>query len=82
MQILGMPSTTTMLLVGAAVGSFLYVIANVFLRPSKKHALPLPPGPKPLPVLGNIRDLPGPEAKQWEHWLKHKELYGKRIGEF
>lgn len=47
------------------------------LRPSKKSQLPLPPGPKSLPILGNIRDLPKPGVPEWHHWAKHKELYGK-----
>ncbi|OGE54266.1 hypothetical protein PENARI_c006G06548 [Penicillium arizonense] len=37
---------------------------------------PLPPGPRPKPVLGNIADLPPPGSQDWMHWLKHKELYG------
>jgi hypothetical protein len=41
-----------------------------------KHDLPLPPGPKGLPVLGNINDLPKHGALEWHHWLTHKDLYG------
>ncbi|KAL3458739.1 putative cytochrome P450 oxidoreductase OrdA-like protein [Aspergillus heterothallicus] len=37
---------------------------------------PLPPGPKPLPLVGNLRDLPAPDTEEWVHWLKHKDLYG------
>ncbi|KAK6356024.1 hypothetical protein TWF718_000397 [Orbilia javanica] len=38
--------------------------------------LPLPPGPKGLPIFGNISDLPPTTCVEWQHWLKHKNLYG------
>jgi hypothetical protein len=37
---------------------------------------PLPPGPKPKFLIGNLFDLPKPGELEWEHWLKHKDLYG------
>ncbi|KAK6334214.1 hypothetical protein TWF696_002715 [Orbilia brochopaga] len=40
------------------------------------HKLPLPPGPKGLPILGNVFDLPPPGVPEWRHWLKFKEAYG------
>ncbi|KAL4803060.1 cytochrome P450 [Aspergillus unguis] len=43
---------------------------------SKKSIAPLPPGPPPKPLIGNLRDLPSPGQKDWEHWLKHKDAYG------
>lgn len=52
----------------------LYTISRL-LR-GKGNRLPLPPGPKGLPVLGNINDLPKPGEPEWEHWLRHKDLYG------
>lgn len=37
----------------------------------------LPPGPKPLPILGNIKDLPPNDGTpEYQHWLKHKDRYG------
>lgn len=36
----------------------------------------LPPGPKPLPLVGNVRDLPPADVPEFQHWLKHKDLYG------
>lgn len=43
----------------------------------RKSRLPLPPGPKPIPGLGNIKDFPPRGGLEFEHWLKHKDLYGK-----
>lgn len=36
----------------------------------------LPPSPRPLPILGNIKDMPPKGGRDWEHWAKFKELYG------
>lgn len=36
----------------------------------------LPPGPKGLPLVGNIKDLPPPGLLEAKHWLKHKAVYG------
>ncbi|KAL9615847.1 MAG: hypothetical protein Q9160_009210 [Pyrenula sp. 1 TL-2023] len=36
----------------------------------------LPPGPRPLPVVGNILDLPPKGTPEFQHWFKHKDLYG------
>lgn len=46
------------------------------LRGRKRYPLPLPPGPKQKPIIGNLKDLPTPDQQDWMHWLKHKELYG------
>lgn len=43
---------------------------------SETNQLPLPPGPKPLPLLGNILDFPPSGAPEFLHWLKHKDAYG------
>lgn len=34
----------------------------------------VPPGPNPLPIVGNIFDLP--KGLEGPHWAKHKALYG------
>lgn len=60
-------------LVGALVLFFLYKII-AYLK-SARHP-PLPPGPKPQFLVGNLGDLPKPGEQEWTHWLKHKDLYG------
>ncbi|KAI0204333.1 cytochrome P450, partial [Astrocystis sublimbata] len=56
----------TLLLAGA-------IVVSVTRKPKRG---PLPPGPKGWPLLGNVTDLPPSGAREWEHWIKHKELYG------
>jgi hypothetical protein len=52
------------------------VAVYVSNRLRSKHTLSLPPGPKGLPILGNINDLPKPGILECHHWLKHRDLYG------
>ncbi|KAK5361817.1 hypothetical protein LTR20_009397 [Exophiala xenobiotica] len=54
----------------------LVAILYVLSRPRNAGRAPLPPGPKGLPVLGNLNDLPKPGVLEAHHWLKHKDLYG------
>ena len=56
----------------------LLVIAAVIFRLQRKHA-PYPPGPKPLPFLGNVFDLPKQGEQEWHFWARHKRLYGITI---
>lgn len=50
------------------------VVYLLFLR--KKREVPLPPGPRPLPLLGNVFDFPPQGVPEHVHWLKHKDRYG------
>ncbi|KAF1958474.1 cytochrome P450, partial [Byssothecium circinans] len=43
---------------------------------SLKTPLPLPPGPKGLPIVGNINDLPPSDTLECKHYAKFKDLYG------
>jgi len=56
------------------LSSFITVclVATVLLR--RRQVLPLPPGPRRLPILGNIFDFPKGFAAT--HWAKHKDVYG------
>ncbi|KAF5684660.1 oxidoreductase [Fusarium denticulatum] len=40
------------------------------------HNAQLPPGPRGLPPVGNLLDLPGAGQFEAHHWAKHKDLYG------
>ncbi|PFH61491.1 hypothetical protein XA68_17216 [Ophiocordyceps unilateralis] len=42
----------------------------------KKHGHRAPPGPRPIPILGNLFDLPPPGTVEYRHWLTHKDKYG------
>ncbi|KAL5382560.1 hypothetical protein DPSP01_006400 [Paraphaeosphaeria sporulosa] len=69
---MGVSSVTALLFLSSIVAAYLL---GRLLRPQDDR-LPLPPGPKGLPFLGNINDLPKPGMLECHHWLKHKELYG------
>ncbi|KAK2059981.1 cytochrome P450 [Colletotrichum caudatum] len=62
------------LLVGFGT-SLVVILAIGKLFQARKSAKPLP-GPKGLPLVGNLRDLPPPGTFAPYHWVKHKELYG------
>jgi hypothetical protein len=52
-------------------------IFSIFRRRSQnQYAQPLPPGPKGIPFLGNVNDMPKPGMLECHHWLQHKDLYG------
>lgn len=53
-----------------AVLAFLYLVCQL-VRHRKYGNLPLPPGPKGLPLIGNLRDMPSSfEWKTYHQWCK------------
>ncbi|KAK2053880.1 cytochrome P450 [Colletotrichum caudatum] len=50
------------------------ILSYLYFR--KRARQSLPPGPSPLPIVGNIRDLPPSGAPEYQHWLKFKDTYG------
>lgn len=57
----------------AAAVLTLFLIHKCFDR---RRKLPLPPGPRPWPILGNIADMPPKGQREWKHWLGHMDIYG------
>lgn len=53
-----------------------YLAATLLRNQLNKARQPLPPGPKGLPLVGNLNDLPRPGELEAQHWLEHKKLYG------
>ncbi|KAK2018596.1 cytochrome P450 [Colletotrichum eremochloae] len=53
-----------------------YLLEKVFNRLRNGRRPPLPPGPKGLPIVGNVNDLPKSDEFEALHWLKHKDAYG------
>jgi hypothetical protein len=66
-----MPSTAVLALLTALAA----ICTLCFVRNKKAGRLPFPPGPKPLPVIGNLRDLPSKdEAATYNKWAKEYGL--------
>lgn len=58
------------------VAAALILVAVLLHRRNRRKSLPLPPGPKGLPFIGNLLDIPGPQEHQWLVYKKWSETYG------
>ena len=57
-----------------AIAALLVVVRHYA---NKRLSLPFPPGPKPLPVLGNVLDIPSKAPwKTYNDWFK---VYGMAV---
>jgi hypothetical protein len=66
---------TTRFLDATLFAVFLFLTARFIQdRWLRTQRLPYPPGPRALPLVGNLLGLPKQFA--WVQWARHKELYG------
>ncbi|KAJ7065498.1 cytochrome P450 [Mycena amicta] len=68
------PTTTHSILL---IGSFLAVCTVVRGLVRRRSALPLPPGPKKLSIVGNLFDMPA--ERQWEAYHRWSQEYNSDI---
>lgn len=59
------------LLLGLCSACFIY--RYVWMKERKLH---LPPGPKSLPLIGNLQDMPTGNIPEGKYWARHRALYG------
>ncbi|KAJ5297431.1 hypothetical protein N7508_007680 [Penicillium antarcticum] len=53
-----------------------FTVIYAALNSRRRKSQRLPPGPAPMPIVGNVKDLPPSGKQDWVHWLKHKCTYG------
>ena len=63
-------------LVDLLVVAFLFLASFTLYLRGKRRKLPFPPGPKRLPVIGNLLDMPS--GAEWITYKQWGQLYGAR----
>ncbi|KAH9908312.1 cytochrome P450 [Xylariomycetidae sp. FL2044] len=71
---LGMPTAMATLLLNLTIGLGAIAILWHVVRWSRRPGLPLPPGPPPLPILGNL--LQAPKSHSWLRYHTWSQAYG------
>ena len=66
----------SLIVFGLILGPLIWYAVKTSSQRRNAGRPPLPPGPKGLPLVGNINDLPKPGVFESHHWLQHKALYG------
>jgi hypothetical protein len=61
-----------------AISCFLYLLV-VFRDYRRRRGLPYPPGPPPLPIIGNLLDVPGPKDLTWSAYAEMSKKHGMHI---
>ncbi|KAH6899261.1 cytochrome P450 98A3 [Coprinopsis sp. MPI-PUGE-AT-0042] len=60
-----------------AIGAFTVAVIVILRQKGNRRGLPLPPGPKGLPFLGNVFQIP--RDKSWKVYSDWKPVYGNMI---
>jgi hypothetical protein len=59
----------------ACVITLVFICVTKLIDKTSRNAQ-LPPGPRGLPLIGNVLDLPRAGQFEAHHWARHKDLYG------
>jgi hypothetical protein len=68
-----LPIDNTTILLGVGFVSLTVWLYSILVK--RPNPAPFPPGPKGLPLIGNIADLP--TSQPWVTFAKWGEIYGK-----